>query len=105
MSTGNTNVQSIVWHKASASIFASTRSDHKVTYDKYGGKYMYDQQVPFDFDSMIERDGGVWPQRSNHEPSKLVRIQHSLAPKQRRRGSFAPVLIRNKELKTILLHT
>lgn len=71
MATGNTNVTSMLWHEPSASLIASTRSDHTVVYGKSGGEYMYGENCSFDY-LLGESSATVypdWPRCAKHEPS------------------------------------
>jgi hypothetical protein len=62
---GNSHVTSLLWHEATSSLIASTRSDHIIFTEDMGREYLYGDFPPFEGDEgMLD---SAWPSRARHE--------------------------------------
>ena len=75
MATGNTVVDSLLWHEPTASLLASTNSNHVITYGKYSPGFMYGETVE---DGMVMSIDGPnwWPKKSVYEASYFSEKWH-----------------------------
>jgi hypothetical protein len=74
MATGNTVIDSLLWHERTASLLASTHSKHFITYGKYASQYMYGELVEDDVECINEPDW--WPKKSAYEESYFSERWH-----------------------------
>ena len=72
MATGNTEVDTLLWHQGTASLIASTRSKHHLTHGRYSS-YMYGQQV----DLFKDEDAFDWPSGAVHDRKYFGHEWHS----------------------------
>ena len=75
MATGNTVIDSLLWHERTASLLASTHSKHVITYGKYASQYMYGELVEEDVEEGIN-EPDWWPKKSVFEESYFSERWH-----------------------------